>query len=72
MDGKPNMTLTDPGQLHPRIVIIGSGLGGLSAAKHLAKAPLDVRIQFQLLLSQVSTARLSPGDIVSPIRGPLE
>src|SRR4051812_6631333 len=59
-----------------RIVIIGAGFGGLSAAKQLAKAPFDVTIVdrhnyhlFQPLLYQVATAGLSPGDIASPIRG---
>jgi NADH:quinone reductase (non-electrogenic) len=60
----------------PRVVIIGAGFGGLSAAKRLAKAPFDVTIVdrhnyhlFQPLLYQVATAGLSPGDIASPIRG---
>ena len=60
----------------PRVVIIGAGFGGLSAAKQLAQAPLNVTIVdrhnyhlFQPLLYQVATAGLSPGDIASPIRG---
>jgi len=60
----------------PRVVIIGAGFGGLSAAKQLARAPFDVTIVdrhnyhlFQPLLYQVATAGLSPGDIASPIRG---
>jgi NADH dehydrogenase len=60
----------------PRVVIIGAGFGGLSAARRLAKAPFDVTIVdrhnyhlFQPLLYQVATAGLSPGDIASPIRG---
>jgi NADH:ubiquinone reductase (H+-translocating) len=59
-----------------RVVIIGAGFGGLSAAKALAKAPFDVTIVdrhnyhlFQPLLYQVATAGLSPADIASPIRG---
>jgi NADH:ubiquinone reductase (H+-translocating) len=59
----------------PRVVIIGAGFGGLSAAKRLAKAPFEVTIVdrhnyhlFQPLLYQVATAGLSPGDIASPIR----
>jgi NADH:quinone reductase (non-electrogenic) len=59
----------------PRVVIIGAGFGGLSAAKRLAKAPFDVTVVdrhnyhlFQPLLYQVATAGLSPGDIASPIR----
>src|SRR5688572_14293275 len=59
----------------PRVVIIGAGFGGLSAAKSLARAPLDVILVdrynyhlFQPLLYQVATAALSPADIASPIR----
>ena len=59
----------------PRVVIIGAGFGGLSAAKSLAKAPVDVVMidrynyhMFQPLLYQVATAALSPGDIAFPIR----
>ena len=60
----------------PRVVIVGSGFGGLSVAKDLANAPLDVTLVdrnnhhlFQPLLYQVATAGLSPADIASPIRG---
>jgi len=63
-------------QAPPRIVIIGAGFGGLSAAKQLARAPFDVTVidrhnyhLFQPLLYQVATAGLSPADIASPIRG---
>jgi NADH dehydrogenase len=59
----------------PRVVIIGGGFGGLSAARALRKAPVDVLLidrrnhhVFQPLLYQVATAALSPGDIASPIR----
>src|SRR5438067_2429954 len=59
-----------------RLVIVGAGFGGLSAAKALARAPFDVTIVdrhnyhlFQPLLYQVATAGLSPADIASPIRG---
>jgi NADH:ubiquinone reductase (H+-translocating) len=59
----------------PRIVIVGAGFGGLSAAKGLARANVDVTIVdqhnyhlFQPLLYQVATAALSPADIASPIR----
>ena len=61
--------------LRPRVVIIGAGFGGLSAAKQLAGAPFDVTVVdqhnyhlFQPLLYQVATAALSPADIASPIR----
>jgi NADH dehydrogenase len=59
----------------PRVVIIGGGFGGLSAARALKHAPVDVCLidrrnhhVFQPLLYQVATAGLSPGDIASPIR----
>jgi NADH:ubiquinone reductase (H+-translocating) len=58
-----------------RVVIIGAGFGGLSAARRLAKAPFQVTLVdrhnyhlFQPLLYQVATAGLSPADIASPIR----
>src|SRR4029079_3370261 len=60
----------------PRVVIIGAGFGGLSAARRLAEGPFDVVVVhghhytlFQPLLYQVATAGLSPADIASPIRG---
>jgi NADH dehydrogenase len=59
----------------PRVVIIGGGFGGLSAAKALKSANADVIVidrtnhhLFQPLLYQVATASLSPGDISAPIR----
>ena len=61
--------------VRPRIVIIGAGFGGLSAAVGLAGAPADVTVidrrnyhLFQPLLYQVATAGLSPAQIASPIR----
>jgi NADH dehydrogenase len=62
----------------PRVIIVGGGFAGLSAAKALAKAPCDVRLVdrrnhhvFQPLLYQVATASLSPADISAPIRSVL-
>src|SRR5262244_1421833 len=59
----------------PRIVIIGAGFGGLSAAHALSGANADVTVidrrnyhLFQPLLYQVATAGLSPAQIASPIR----
>ncbi len=59
----------------PRIVIVGAGFGGLSAATGLAGAEADVTVidrrnyhLFQPLLYQVATAGLSPAQIASPIR----
>ena len=58
-----------------RVIIIGGGFGGLSAAKMLAKYEYEILIidktnhhLFQPLLYQVATAALSPGDIANPIR----
>jgi NADH:ubiquinone reductase (H+-translocating) len=59
----------------PRVVILGAGFAGLSAAKALAKTPVDVTVidrrnyhLFQPLLYQVATAGLSPAEIATPIR----
>jgi len=59
----------------PRIVVIGCGFGGLTAAKALAKLPVQLTLidrrnhhLFQPLLYQVATAGLSPADIAMPIR----
>lgn len=59
----------------PKVVIIGGGFGGLSAAKALANKPVEVTLidrknhhVFQPLLYQVATAVLSPGEIAQPIR----
>jgi len=59
-----------------KVIIVGAGFGGLSAAKALAhQKNLDVTIidkrnhhLFQPLLYQVATAALSPADIAIPIR----
>ena len=58
-----------------RVVIVGGGFGGLSAAKALSKAPFEITLidrnnhhLFQPLLYQVATAGLSPADIAWPIR----
>jgi len=57
------------------VVIVGGGFGGISAAKQLRKADVNVTLidktnhhLFQPLLYQVATAALSPGDIAVPIR----
>ena len=59
----------------PRVVVIGGGFGGLSAARTLAHYPVQVTLldrtnhhTFQPLLYQVATAGLSPGEIAAPIR----
>lgn len=58
-----------------RVVIIGGGFGGLTAAKELAKKDFNITVidktnhhLFQPLLYQVATAALSPADIAIPIR----
>jgi len=58
-----------------RVVIIGGGFGGLTAARRLRRAPFEVFVidrtnhhLFQPLLYQVAAAALSPGDIARPIR----
>ena len=58
-----------------KVIIIGGGFGGLSAAKGLAKQDLQIILidrtnhhLFQPLLYQVATAALSPADIAIPIR----
>lgn len=58
-----------------RVVIVGSGFGGLSAAQRLAGSNVDVTLidrrnhhLFQPLLYQVATASLSTSEIAWPIR----
>lgn len=64
-----------PATVMPRIVIVGAGFGGLTAAKALGHASARVTVidrqnhhLFQPLLYWVATAGLSPADISSPIR----
>ena len=62
----------------PRVVIVGGGFGGLTAAASIARSAVSVTVidrknyhTFQPLLYQVATAGLSPGEIAAPIRGVL-
>ena len=61
----------------PRVVILGAGFGGLTAARAMAKdadVTLVDRHNFQTflpLLYQVSTAGLAADHVVHPIRGAL-
>jgi NADH:ubiquinone reductase (H+-translocating) len=64
---------TTPGR--PRVVIVGSGFGGLFAAQALERAEVDVTMLartthhlFQPLLYQVATGILSPGAIAPATR----
>jgi len=59
----------------PRVVIVGAGFGGLTAARALRRVPVDVILLdrnnyhlFTPLLYQVASALLSPGDIAQPVR----
>ena len=59
----------------PRVVIVGGGFGGLSAARALGREAVDVTVVdrtnhflFQPLLYQVATGVLSPADIAVPTR----
>src|SRR5262245_21191991 len=65
-------------QAEPRVVILGGGFAGLSAARALRRERLQVTLidrrnhhLFQPLLYQVATAALNPGDIAYPIRSVL-
>src|SRR5262252_4052709 len=62
-----------------RVVIIGGGFGGLSAARRLKNVPVDLTLidrynyhLFQPLLYQVATGALSPANIASPLRNILK
>ncbi len=62
----------------PKVVIVGAGFAGLSAARRLARARADVLIldrnnyhTFSPLLYQVAAAELEPEDIIYPVRSTL-
>ena len=72
------LRLVSPGSTasQPHVVIVGAGFGGLTAAKGLATAAVEVTLidrenhhLFQPLLYQVATASLSPAEIAWPVRG---
>jgi NADH:ubiquinone reductase (H+-translocating) len=72
---KENTLMETNQPARPRVVIVGAGFGGLSAAQGLNRTAVDVIVidrqnhhLFQPLLYQVATAGLSPADIASPIR----
>jgi NADH dehydrogenase len=67
----PGATATD----RHKVVIIGSGFGGLNAAKALKHADVDIKLiartthhLFQPLLYQVATGIISSGEIAPPTR----
>jgi NADH:ubiquinone reductase (H+-translocating) len=67
-------TTAGPQRRH-QVVIIGSGFGGLNAAKKLKHADVDIKLiartthhLFQPLLYQVATGIVSEGDIAPPTR----
>ncbi len=69
--GHPGATATD----RHKVVIIGSGFGGLNAAKALKHADVDIKMiartthhLFQPLLYQVATGIISSGEIAPPTR----
>jgi NADH dehydrogenase len=64
-----------PTKSSPKVLIVGAGFGGLTAAQRVARLPVQVTLidrknhhTFQPLLYQVATAGLSPGEIAAPIR----
>jgi NADH dehydrogenase len=69
------MSQSERNQHQRRVVIIGAGFGGLSAAIGLTRPEFHVTLidqhnyhLFQPLLYQVATAGLSPADIAGPVR----
>jgi NADH dehydrogenase len=69
------MTVESSAPRRHRVVIVGSGFGGLFAAKHLKRADVDVTLiaktthhLFQPLLYQVATGILSVGEIAPATR----
>src|SRR4051794_6856657 len=71
----PGPAVNESSTGRPRVVIIGSGFGGLFAAQALRKAPVDVTVigktshhLFQPLLYQVATGILSEGEIAPATR----
>lgn len=62
-------------RVRPRVVIVGAGFGGLSAALALASSPVDTIVvdrnnyhTFHALLYQVAAAELEPEEISYPVR----
>jgi NADH:ubiquinone reductase (H+-translocating) len=62
-------------RVRPRVVVVGAGFGGLTAARALASAPVDVLLLdrnnfhvFWPLLYQIGTAALEATEIAYPVR----
>jgi NADH dehydrogenase len=79
MSAQPEATAAqnpqDPPKRRHRVVIIGSGFGGLNAAKKFKNSDVDVKLiartthhLFQPLLYQVATGIISEGAIAPPTR----
>jgi NADH:ubiquinone reductase (H+-translocating) len=75
LEGRMSSSASVPAARRPHVVILGAGFGGLTAARTLRDAPVDVTVidrtnhhLFQPLLYQVATAVLAPSDIIVPIR----
>ena len=69
------MSIQTGGKQRHRVVVIGSGFGGLFACRHLKKADVDIVLisktsthLFQPLLYQVATGILSTGEIAPATR----
>jgi NADH dehydrogenase len=61
--------------IHPKIVIIGAGFGGITIAKSLKNNPVEVLLidqhnyhNFQPLMYQIATGGLEPDSIAYPVR----
>ena len=59
----------------PRVIIVGAGFGGLSAARQLANKPVNLLLidrdnyhLFSPLLYQIAAAEIGPGEIAFPVR----
>src|SRR4051794_6816885 len=71
----PTVEPSNPSTGRPRVVIVGTGFGGLFAAQALRKAAVDITLigktshhLFQPLLYQVATGILSEGEIAPSTR----